>query len=74
MNGQSFPPIQFGGIFLQPITWQASRPFTYTFSHMIFLVSYVIVLNKQVDDLRACHVVGWRRISLNRVGGKLFPT
>jgi hypothetical protein len=24
-------------------------------------------------DLFACHVVGWRRIPSNQVGGKLFP-
>ena len=26
-----------------------------------------------MDDLIACHVVGWRRIPPNRVGGKLCP-
>jgi hypothetical protein len=26
-----------------------------------------------VDGLFTCHVVGWRRIPPNRIGGKLFP-
>ena len=31
ITGHSFPPIQFGGILLQPTTWQANRPFTCVF-------------------------------------------
>ena len=29
-------------------------------------------LKIHVDDLFICHVMGWKRILLNRVGGKLF--
>ena len=43
--GNSFPSTLFGGIFLQPTTWQVNRPSTCTFSYMIFLTSYVTFLN-----------------------------
>ena len=32
-------------VFLQPTTWQVNRPFTYTFSHMTFLMSHVTFSN-----------------------------
>jgi hypothetical protein len=43
--GNSFPPIRFGGILLQPITWQVNRPSTCIFSHMTFLMSHVTFSN-----------------------------
>ncbi len=72
-NGNSFPPTRFGGILFQSTTWQVNRPSTCTFSHMTFLMSYVTFSNTHVDGLFACHVVSWRGIPPNRVGGKLCP-
>ena len=59
-------------VFLQPTMWQVNKPFTCTFSHMTFLMSYVTFSNTHVDGLFSYHVVGWKRIPLDRVGGKLY--
>ena len=41
----SFPPTWFGGILLQPTTWQVNKPSTCTFNHITFLMSHVIFSN-----------------------------
>ena len=44
-EGNSLHPIRFGGIFLQPTTWQVNRLSTCTFNHTTFLMSHVIFSN-----------------------------
>ena len=68
LEGNSFPPTWFGGILLQSITWQINRPFTYTFSHITFLMSYVTFWNTHVDGLFVFYVVGWRKTLPNWIG------
>ena len=44
-DGNSFPPTRFGGILLQPTTWQVNRPSICIFTHMTFLISHMTFLN-----------------------------
>ncbi len=43
--GNSLPPTQFGGIFIQPTTWQVNKSSTCIFSHITFLMSHVTFSN-----------------------------
>ena len=44
-----------------------------TFSYITFLMSCVTFLNTNIDGLFTYHVMGWRKIPSNFVGGKQYP-
>ena len=46
----SFLLIRFGGILFQPTTWQVNRPFTFTFSHMTFLMKEIVFLQSGLEE------------------------
>ena len=45
LNGKSLNLTRFGGILLQPTTWQVNRLSTYIFSHVTFLINHVTFSN-----------------------------